>query len=137
MQHPVFGTMRFIPVGDDEGYWEAEGRVEGAVIDVLIEAGKEGPTEAHVEFFLSQTASLDELFAQAAPVLVPDFEMWMNGPFPENWREAFRFIGLTVPKNGDPANPWDISYDCIPDKSGHIFTAYHKDGKWAFVTIDG
>jgi hypothetical protein len=72
-----------------------------------------------------------------ATLLVAEYEKWMREAFPSNWRQAFEFVGLTVPLDGDKKQPWDMSFDCLRDPGGHMFTCYFEGGKPSHVTIDG
>ena len=90
-----------------------------------------------VEFFQRFAHALDDAFEFARPLLVRANETWMREPVPANWREALECVGLTVPIDGDERQPWDISFDCLKDRDGHMFTCHIEDGRPSYVTIDG
>lgn len=135
--HPVFGSL--LHFTDKRGsYWEAEPLLRGDPISVAIEiAGAELPSEAQALFYERLTADPDIVFAKAAPLLVPEYEKWSHRPFPDNWHTAFRFAGLSIPVAGSEFKPWELSFDCLTDRAGHMFTCYFIDGKPSYVTIDG
>lgn len=134
--HPVFGQILFMKVKNG-GYWESEPAVEGKPTTVIVEASLEGPAESQVQFFHRIASSIDEAFALAAPLLRGEYEKWVKQPFPDSWREAFTLTGFTVPQDGNAANSWDISFECLKDKAGHHFTASFEGGQPSHVTIDG
>jgi len=135
--HPVFGCL-LLSTGKHGSYWEAEPLLRGDSISVSIEiAGEELPSEAQTLFYERLTANPDVVFAKAAPLLVPEYEKWSRRPFPDNWRTAFKFVGMSIPVAGLELNPWELSFDCLTDRAGHMFTCYFIDGGPSHVTIDG
>jgi len=75
MNHEFFGKILFmggdIPKEDD--YWEAELEIMEAKdpITVLIQSGKEGPTNKHVDFYIKCVSNLDILFEECWPIFEP------------------------------------------------------------------
>ncbi|MBI3920488.1 MAG: hypothetical protein HY318_03630 [Armatimonadetes bacterium] len=119
-------------------YWEAEPEANGEPFSVQIETTDDAPpSEAQVCFYQTIVADLDSAFRRAAPVLVREYEEWMNEPFPEQWRTAFKPAGMSVPLDGLAMNPWDLSFDCLTDRDGHQFTCYFEQGVPQHVSIDG
>lgn len=119
-------------------YWEAEPQLDGRAINVGIETSNgEEPTSAQVQFYQDVTRDLAAAFARAAPALVPRYQEWVGQPLPSDWRSAFKFVGLSIPLNGDDKNPWDISFDCLTDRRGHMFTCYFENGNPVEVSVDG
>jgi hypothetical protein len=137
IDHPVLGKALLMKTKAG-AYWEADPRVEGKAFSLTIETrDAEPPSIAQVEFFQRFARAPDYAFAFARPLLVAEYEKWMREPFPSNWREAFEFVGITVPLDGDERQPWDIAFDCLRDRDGHMFSCYIEDGKPSYVTIDG
>lgn len=136
IEHSTFGPLLYFDFGP-QSYWEGEAQIDGRLMAIMIEAGEEGPTEAQALFYRNAMNDLDALFERVRSVIVPKYESWMNQPFPSEWRKAFAFVGMTVPRNGDELNDWDISFDCLTDPKGHMFTVDIEDGKPTSVAIDG
>ena len=135
--HLVFGKMLLFQAKKG-AYWEAEPMLAGEPFSVAIETtGDAPPSDAQVHFYELLTSDPDATFARAKSLLVPEYEEWMKAPFPANWRTAFKFVGMSVPMDGDESNAWDLSFDCLTDKSGHMFTCYFEEGQAKYVTIDG
>lgn len=119
-------------------YWEAGVAQSGGDFSVSIEAPDESePTGQQVSFFQKFYKNQTFAFDVAAPLLVPEYEKWCRRSFPVDWRDAFKFVGMTVPVDGDPKRPWDLSFDCLHDAAGHQFTCYFEHGKPVSVSIDG
>lgn len=137
LQHPVFGTLLLISTKTG-AYWEGEPLVGDQTIGLAIEtSGEAPPTEAQVRFFQNTVANLDAAFNLAAPLLVSRYEEWTRGKFPRSWRDAFKFAGISVPLDGVETNDWELTFECIRDEDGHLFTCYFENGRPAHVSVDG
>jgi hypothetical protein len=53
-----------------------------------------------------------------------------------DWRQTFRLAGIGVPLNGRELNPWDITYECLTDRTGYLYTCHFEDGVLRDVSID-
>jgi hypothetical protein len=137
IEHPVFGEALLMRAKLGS-YWEVETEVAGRRFTIAIETlAEEEPTDEQVKFFERYSRDPDSTFRAAAPLLVPEFEKWTRGAFPTQWQEAFEFVGMSVPVEGDERNPWDLSFECLKDRGRHLFTCTFRDGKPAQVQIDG
>ena len=112
--------------------------MNGERFAVIIETtGETPPSERQIQFYESIVGDADAAFARAATLLAPEYENWTRRTFPEQWRDAFKFVGMSVPLEGLDTNPWDLSFGCITDKEGHMFTCYFEAGRPSRVTVDG
>jgi hypothetical protein len=137
IQHPVFGQAIFFR-SKGGGYWEADIARGDEQFTVIFEAPDESaPTDRQVSFFQQFFENHALAFDAAAPLLVPEYEKWCRRAFPASWRDAFKFVGMTVPADGNPESPWDLSFDCLHDTAGHQFTCYFENSKPTSVSIDG
>ena len=75
------------------------------------------------------------LFSMCRDAFSEELANWSEKPIPDNWRESFELDGLSIPKNGDPDNEWDISYFAKP--ASHYFTAVIRSGHVDHVEVDG
>jgi hypothetical protein len=137
LTHPVFGPVLFFDFGAKGSYWEAEREVEGRTIAVIIEGDETGPTDDQVAFYRTAIGDLDALFQRVAGIIGPEYASWVGAPLPERWRDAFAFAGITIPRGGEDTGPWDVSFDCLADRAGHMFTVAFERGQPTTVTIDG
>ena len=137
LQHPVFGKLLLIPAKKG-AYWEGEPAINGESVGLAIDTTEGSPpSEAQVQFFQRTIADLDTAFNLASPLLVPEYEKWIRAKFPDHWRKAFKLSSMAVPLCGLVTHPWELSYECITDKSGKLFTCYFEDGRPVNVSIDG
>ena len=135
--HPVLGTAMLMKTKAG-AYWEVTTMVEENGFSLSIDTrGAEEPSIRQVEFFQRFARNPDHAFALSRSLLVAEYETWMREPFPSDWRQAFAFVGLTVPLDGDERHPWDLAFDCLKDPQGHLFTCHVEGGEPSRVTIDG
>jgi hypothetical protein len=95
----------------------------------------ESPTDAEVAFCRRWLGDLDGLFELARPGLDKGWNDWFSTDSPAAWRGNFKLEGFSVPKDGDPRNPWQMTWLCEPAK--HSFNIEMRDGKSSLASIDG
>jgi len=135
--HPVFGQLLLVKAKRGS-YWECECVADVRPLSVSVEApGGELPTDKQVEFYQRVVGDADATFRRAAPLLVPKYEAWAKRAFPSAWRDAFALAAISIPADGQDASEWDVSFECIADKSGHLFTCYFEGGSPTEVSNDG
>ena len=139
VEHPVFGRMHWMK----PGYWEAECEVDGERIGVTIDItdGEPGeprePSEAQAAFFQRIMRDPEIAFRMGEPLLRARYESWVEEPFPPDWRTAFRFAGFSIPVNPSEQGTWDVTFDCLADPAGHVFTCWFENGVPVAVAVDG
>ncbi|MFG6490585.1 hypothetical protein ACG04R_28235 [Roseateles sp. BYS78W] len=137
INHPVLGEGVLMETRSGN-YWEIERELLNQPFTLFIETvGEQPPTDQQVEFFLKFARNNDAAFATAAPLLVPEYERWVKGSFPAQWREAFQFVAMTVPLDADDKNDWDLSFECLQDKDRHNFCCRMQGGTAVEVQVDG
>ena len=60
----------------------------------------------------------------------------LGKPFPEKWSDEFRPAGLSIPLEGDKNKLWDVTFECLTNNSGFLFTSYFEDGEPSGITVD-
>lgn len=137
--HPYIGNMLlFAFKNSDQSYWEAEVNFEGYQIGVSIDAPDfKEPSEQQIEFARRIITEPDVAFSQALPLLSIEFERWHKKPLPSDWRAALKFVGFSVPVDGDDKNEWELSYESLWDAGGHLLTCSFIDGEPKTVSVDG
>jgi hypothetical protein len=137
IEHAVFGKA-LLMAAKHGSYWEVETEVAGKPFTVAVETtGDEEPTQAQANFFKKFADNPDLAFQMASGLLVPEYEKWVREAFPSNWREGFAFTSMSVPLRGDDQNPWDLSFECLKDQGGHLFTCTFVNGTPKELQVDG
>lgn len=136
--HPVFGQLRLMPA-KLSAYWEGETELLGRPFTLAIEApGGTEPGPAQVAFFERYTSHPDAAFEKGADLLVGEYEQWLRKPFPADWREAFAWVALSIPADGDELKPWDLSFECLQGVAARRhFTCYIERGHVVRVEVSG
>ena len=101
---------------------------EGRTISVYFNTSESRPpSDAQIRFFHDVTGDLDGTFRRAAPVLVPAYEK-IYGPYKGHWNDTFEFVGVEVPLEANPSNPWLLQYEA-PKHRTDLFTVYFRNGE--------
>lgn len=139
VNHPYFGDMiLFAFKKSDKSYWEAEIEFESHRLRVSIDSPYlKAPSKQQIDFARQIVAEPDVTLSKTLPLLAPEFERWHNKPLPADWRAALKFIGFTVPVDGDDNNEWELSYESLWDAEGHLFTCTFIEGEPKNVSVDG
>ncbi|UCD89059.1 MAG: hypothetical protein JSW04_11525 [Desulfobacterales bacterium] len=139
MDHEFFGKIVFMGgnIPDENDYWECEIELEKGKdpIGILITAGIEGPSFKQVEFCKDIISNLDKLFDKCWPIFEPDFEEWTGKTFSGNWRDDFKLMDISIPKDANIKNKWSVCY--FVDAANHYFTANFENGSPKLNIIDG
>lgn len=138
LAHPVFGELLLIRAKLG-AYWEGETELQGRPLSLAIQAPSEAePVPAQVAFFVRYTEDPDAAFQKAADLLVGEYEQWLRKPFPADWREAFEWVALSIPADGDEQKPWDLSFECLQGVAARRhFTCTIERGHVARVEVSG
>lgn len=93
--------------------------------------------DSQVAFFKQFCEAPTMAFHRAKGLLVPGYEDWTRQQFPQRWEDAFDFVGMTVPLDGNERNPWDLSFECLRDRGRHHFCCTFEQGNPKSLQIDG
>ncbi len=137
--HPLFGNMISEVCGNEDDFWQTELKFEPTNSEICINvlAGSEGPSDSQQEFFELFIKNYQRDFDFVAPALIKEYEDWFQKGLDGEFLSNFTFVGLTIPRNGDRTTPWELSFDCLEDKHGHMFTAEIVNGVVTNVRADG
>lgn len=125
--HPLFGTMELTRIRGEESWGADSVPFADRTISVYVNTvNSKAPSKKQISFF--QRAINDEtaLFQQSASVLVPTYER-IYGPLAGSWNETFEFVGIGIPLDADPNNPWLLQFETVGGRYA-LFTIHFKDG---------
>lgn len=136
--HPVLGDLLLMRTKSG-AYWEGETELGGRPLTLAIEApGEAEPVPAQVAFFERYVHYPEAAFHKAEDLLVGEYEDWVRRPFPADWREAFAWVALSIPADGDELKPWDLSFECLQDgRARRHFTCFIERGHVVRVEVSG
>ena len=137
--HALFGNMMSEVCGSEDDFWQSEIIFEPLNCEICVNviAGSEGPNESQSNFFKLFIQNYKTDFDFVAPFLTKEYEDWFQEKLEGDFLKNFTFVGITVPKNGDKTGFWELSFDCLADDNGHMFTAEIENGVVTNVRADG
>lgn len=137
--HPLFGNMMSEACGDEDDFWQSEIAFEPLNCEICINvlADSEGPNDRQSDFFKLFVKNYPGHFDFVAPALIKEYEDWFQEKLKGDFLTNFTFVGITIPRNGDKSKAWELSFDCLADKHGHMFTVEIEDGVITNVRADG
>lgn len=135
VEHPLFGTPELTTIRGKES-WDGDSvPFEGRTIAVYVNtSGSQVPTDAQVQFFREVTGNLSAMFQHVASILIPAYEE-IYGPLKGPWNDTFEFVGIEIPLDANPGNPWLLQFE-TPKQRADLFTVYFRNGSPAEVGYD-
>jgi hypothetical protein len=136
MLHPVFGKL-VLNRGKNGPYWLHEVYTGEESVSISIESpdGDE-PTQAQVAFYQRVVSDLDVTVNSIREPLALRYKGMHRKELPADWTEAFKLAGVGVPATGDPCADWDISLECLTDRSGFLYNCYFKGAHLEHISVD-
>jgi hypothetical protein len=133
--HAVLGELA-LQQGAKGPYWLREAYHDGELTLCVDTIGEAPPTEAQAEFFLKTTEGLESIYQTVAADLALRHKDVQRKPVASDWRKTFRLASLDVPLEGNGRLPWDITFECLTDNSGNLYTCHFENGLLAYVSVD-
>jgi hypothetical protein len=138
VDHPVFGRIQPSHRPRNGAWlWETLTPLDHprGPVTVTWLADRDGPSDAQVAFWTWLSAHIDDVLAQAWPLLSVDVAEWTERPPPDDpWDELF-WEGAGLPADGRRDSDWDVSFATrtCPDV---MLTVYFEHGEPAVVVAD-
>lgn len=125
--HPLFGTMELTSIRGRES-WDADSvPFEDRTISAYFKTSNSRiPSNEQIAFFRKATSDEAMLLQRAASVLVPAYER-IYGALAGPLSETFEFVGIGVPLDADPDNPWLLQFEKVDGRYA-LFTVHFKNG---------
>ena len=135
ISHPVLGDLH-LEQGAKGPYWMRESHEDGDLSLSVDTEGEAPPTEAQANFFRWIIADLESIYQLLAADLASRHLEMQRKPVEADWHETFHLAGISIPLHGDRQAPWDITFDCLTDSSGNLYTCFFEHGQLAHVAVD-
>jgi hypothetical protein len=99
----VFGSLQFRRIARWKG-WKGRGRIPGLTheIGLSIEAGRDGVTDLHRQFFQELARNWRSLFESWIPLIVAQTKEWEGGPLSLETVRLFRLDQVDFPTMESP-----------------------------------
>lgn len=142
VRHPRLGELRFVgwrvpPDGPVAGHWEVTppGFAQPVTLD-LASGPDDSPLPEDVAWLEAFLGDLDGFYAHARPALAAEYDHWVGGEPPVDWRLAFRLDAVDSPgmDEEDPA-AWSVTYWC--EGAEHWFQIGLRGSEILYVEVDG
>jgi hypothetical protein len=138
--HHFFGEIKFneFKRNPEKNYFECNKFFEpvNEIIDIGIEANKDGPMENQVAFFKNITTNYDEIKNSIIPLLEDEFGNWKEGFRIKDFKKEFKAVYIFIPKCNSVNVIWEIAFESTHDES-HTFTITMNNFIATEVLIDG
>lgn len=133
--HPVLGELE-LHQGAKGPYWLREAYHDGELTLCVDTIGEARPTDAQSEFFLWVTESLEAIYQMVAPDLALRHQGMQRKAVAADWRQTFRLASFDVPLEGNKQLPWELTFECLTDNSGNLYTCHFENGLLAHISVD-
>ena len=142
VQHPRLVELRFegsrvLPDGPVTGDWVVTTPGFARHVSVDLVTGSDGaPMPEELAWLEAFFADLDGFYAHIRPALTAEYEHWVGGAPPADWRTAFRLDWVRLPGDDvdDPA-AWKVHYWC--EGAAHWFVIWLSDREVTDVIVEG
>ena len=140
--HPPLGELRFVGTresadGRVSGYWEVTPAGLPRAVSLDLETTADGsPAAGDLAWLEAFFGSLDAFYTRIRPSLAAEYEHWVGGTPPTNWRAAFRLDSLNLPGwDDEDLEAWEVSYWC--ERAQHWFVIGLRGNDVLRVDVEG
>lgn len=135
IQHEVFGLL-LLEKGKAGPYWLREAYEDGEVTIAIDTVGNAEPTESQVNFYRDVVGALDATYARVSVELALEHQKMHRKSVSADWRQTFRLAGIDIPMDGNKSLPWEITFECLTERTGFLYTCHFENDKLVHVSID-
>lgn len=135
MHHPVFGDL-LLEHGKKGPYWLNEACSDGDLTIAIDTVGQAEPSEAQVGFFRRVVGSPEDTFRRASVALARRHEEMHGKPVSSEWQQTFRLASIGVPLDGNALLPWEVTFECLTDNTGFLYTCHYENDQLVHVSLD-
>ncbi|MBY6213262.1 hypothetical protein KUV95_17070 [Microbulbifer agarilyticus] len=135
LEHPILGKLQ-LEKGAAGPYWLREAYSDGELTICVDTIGEALPSESQVQFFQWVIGSIESIYQSVASELeVLHLNMQSKLVNPE-WSRSFRLASFDVPLEGNRNLSWEITFECLTDNSGNLYTCHFENGALAHISVD-
>jgi hypothetical protein len=135
IQHDVFGVL-LLKKGKAGPYWLHEAYADDELAISIDAIGDAIPTEPQVKFYRDVVDDVDATYTRVSKYLARDHQKMHRKPVAADWRQTFRLGGIHIPQDGNRLLPWEITFECLTDRTGFLYTCHFENDVVVHVSID-
>ncbi|MBE7169058.1 MAG: hypothetical protein INR73_00615 [Williamsia sp.] len=139
LQDAFWGPLLFVASKDaSKNHYEGKGYFSPAksLIEYIIKAGTEGPTDKQKQFYLDLQADFPAYTHKIKPLIENEFRNWKENFFIKDFNKEFKIVHITIPRlNHGPAS-WDMVFETVHDANHQVIIDFIEDQPRS-VLIDG
>ena len=135
LAHPILGDLQ-LEHGAKGPYWLREAYHDGELTLCIDTVGEAAPSASQTEFFQWVNRDLEAIYQAVAAELALQHQGMQRRPVQANWHQTFRLVGLDIPLEGNKQLPWDLTFECLTEMSGNLYTCHFENGSLAHVSVD-
>jgi hypothetical protein len=133
--HQILGELQ-LEQGAKGPYWLREAYNDGELTLCVDTVGEDPPSDAQAAFFLWVTESIESIYQAVASDLALRHQGMQRKPVNADWRQTFRLASFDVPLEGNKRLTWELTFECLTDNSGNLYTCHFENGSLAHVSVD-
>lgn len=135
IQHDVLGVL-WLEKGKAGPYWLHEANAGGEWAISIDTIGDAIPTESQVNFYRDVVVDIDATYDRVSKYLALEHQKMHRKPVAADWRQTFRLGGIHVPLDGNRLLPWEITFECLTDRTGFLYSCHFENDKLVHLSID-
>ncbi|AQQ66415.1 hypothetical protein Mag101_01200 [Microbulbifer agarilyticus] len=135
IEHPVLGELQ-LEQGSKGTFWLREAYFDGELTICVDTVGEALPSDAQVKFYQWVMSSIESIYKTVAVELESLHHNMQSKAVDAEWKKSFRLAGFDVPLEGNRNLSWELTFECLTDNSGHLYTCHFENGTLADVSID-
>lgn len=135
IEHEIFGLLS-LKKGKAGPYWLHEDDSDDDFAISIDTVGGAEPTESQVNFYRDVVFDIDATYDRVSKYLALEHQKMHRKPVAADWRQTFQIGGIHIPLDGNRLLPWEITFECLTDRTGFLYTCHFEIDEIVHVSID-
>jgi hypothetical protein len=135
IEHPILGELH-LEQGKNGPYWLREAYEDDQITLSIDTVDVAPPSDEQAEFFVWVTKNLASIYDTVSSEMETQHLGMHRKPVDADWRKTFQLAGFDVPLQGNRCLPWELTFECLTDDSGFLYTCHFENASLAHVSID-
>ena len=135
IDHPILGELQ-LEQGQSGPYWLREAFQDGDIAVSIDTVDEAPPSGEQVDFCSWVTENLASIYDTVSSEMVIQHLGMHRRPVDADWRKTFRIASFDVPIQGNKDLAWELTFECLTDGSGFLYTCHFKNASLVRISID-